>query len=620
MINFHKIKWFLCLALGVLIFTSLTIPVLAQNEFSSSYNITYNVDETGLTTVTEKITLKNLTDKYYASDFKLTISATDLRDVSMTDSQGPLDVQVNTQGTSTTISTQFDQQVAGKGKEYTFTLNFRSKDFAQNMGKVWQVTIPRISSPSNLEKFDLTLSVPNSFGDPTSIYPEPIRQSETVGKLNYFFSKDQLSKTGILASFGTEQLFNYNFGYQLKNDGLLPKYIQIPLPIDSANQKTLINSIEPKPENVVLDEDGNYLAIFNVRQRQNLKVNVSGFSKLARSEERKTLTEEEKKTYTESQRFWEKDSPQIKTKLNEILSGNPATVSEKARLINQFVASYLQYDSQRVANNDFTRLGALTALSNPSKALCTEYADLFVTLARSAGIPAREVIGYAYTTNTNIRPLSMQNNLLHAWAEYYDDEKGWVEVDPTWESTTGGVDYFSQFDLNHLAIAYMGESSEQPIGPSEILTTFAEEEVRPKPQMNLQIYIPNELFAGFPASATTKIENTGNIATTSARMTFTSQKLTVEGPTELQTPIIPPFGNLEYKYKLGTQSLSSEFTDNLELIFGNLKTNRVVQVKPLFYHQFFAASVFGVVIMIILLYAGTLAIHHKSPFHQAKKK
>jgi len=594
-------------------------PVYADNEFSSSYNITYDVDQTGVTTVTEKITLKNLTDKYYASDFKLSISATKVTEVSMTDSQGPLDVQVNTSGATTNINTQFNQQIAGKGKEYTFSLHFKSTDFAQKMGKIWQVTIPKIAEPGNLNQFNLTLSVPASFGDPTNILPEPVKQTETGSKLNYFFNKDQLSQAGILASFGNVQFFDFSFGYDLKNDGLLPKIIQIPIPTDYRNQKVLINSIEPKPENVVTDFDGNYLASFKVGQRQSVHVQVQGFAKLSPGNDKNMLSKEQKQIYTASQSYWEKDSPQVKTKLAEIFKSNPTTTNEKARLIDQFVASYLQYDENRVKNNDFRRLGALTALNNPQQSLCSEYADVFVTMARSAGIPAREVVGYAYTTNTSIRPLSLQNTYLHAWAQYFDNSAGWVDVDPTWQSTTGGVDYFSQFDLNHLVIGFMGDSSAQPLGPSQVNVTFAEPQDQ-KPQVNLQIIVPSEIYAGFPVDALVRVENSGNIATSSAKLQFKAQKLSVIGLQDIQTPPIPPFGQLEYDYKLGTQTLSSSFTDHIALTFGKLTTGRDVMVKPFLASRFFAAAVFGVAGFIALFYLGTLLLHHKSPFHELRGK
>jgi hypothetical protein len=59
---------------------------------------------------------------------------------------------------------------------------------------------------------------------------------------------------------------------------------------------------------------------------------------------------------------------------------------------------------------------------------CTEHSLLFVTLARAAGLPAREVSGLAYLDA--LHPLFG----WHAWGEIYDGTQ-WVSVDPTWNET-----------------------------------------------------------------------------------------------------------------------------------------------------------------------------------------
>ena len=57
---------------------------------------------------------------------------------------------------------------------------------------------------------------------------------------------------------------------------------------------------------------------------------------------------------------------------------------------------------------------------------CTEYAQLFISLARLNGIPAREVSGLAYNY--------IDDNPMfygHAWAEVWINGR-WKEVDPGW--------------------------------------------------------------------------------------------------------------------------------------------------------------------------------------------
>ncbi len=595
-------------------------PVFADNEFSSSYNINYDVDSSGVTVVTEKIALKNLTDRFYASSFNLSISATNVTDVAATDSQGPLEISTQNQGKKTNINVKFGQQVAGTGKEYPFTIKFKSKDFAQQQGRIWQVSIPKISSPGNLDKYDLTLSVPVSFGDPTSILPEPVKQSESAGKINFFFSKNQLTDSGISANFGSQQFFNFTLYYFMENNGLLPEIKEVILPSDSAYQKIILQKIEPKPENTYFDGDGNTIASFKLEKAQKINVAAAGLATLLlNSNQKVTLSDKQKQDYTSAQKYWEKDSPQISGKLNEIFSGKtPKNNQEKARLIYKYVVSSLSYDQERLKENNFQRLGALTALNNSAKALCLEFSDLFITLARAAGIPARELTGYAYSSNTDIRPLSLSKDILHAWAQYYDSALGWVMVDPTWENTTGGVDYFSKFDLNHLTLATRGQNSQKPDPPSDVRVEFGSQEATPSSNLNLQIFAPEELFAGFPSKIKVRIENQGNTATGSAQFAISSGKLDIVNADKtldhnFTTVSTPPFGNLEYEFSVKSKSPVVGFEDNIEVKLGTQTISKKVIIKPFFAFSLFSFGVVGVIVLMFLIYLFTVVFHLK--FH-----
>lgn len=99
-----------------------------------------------------------------------------------------------------------------------------------------------------------------------------------------------------------------------------------------------------------------------------------------------------------------------------------AKMYKTPRDIYNFVSRTLTYDYSRI-NKDTKRIGAKEILAAPTTALCMEFTDLFISIARAAGIPARRIVGYAYTNNTKLRPLSLVTDVLHAWPEYYDTEK-----------------------------------------------------------------------------------------------------------------------------------------------------------------------------------------------------
>lgn len=595
-------------------------PVFAAEEFGTSYDVVYDISENGETLVTEKITLRNLTSQYYASQFKLTIGATQITDVSASDDGGVMETKIEQKDSSTSIEVKFNQQVAGLGKQYPWTLQFKSKDFAEKIGKVWEVRAPKISSSTNLENYNLTISVPLSFGDPTLITPIPKSQTVSSGRLFLTFTKDQIQSSGVSANFGNIQLFDFDLTFHLENSSLVPILTNIALPPDTSFQDVIYQRIEPQPINITIDEDGNYLAWYRLVRGQKLDIKVVGSAKLYSNSKVKnpTLDNNLKNKYLSSDEYWEKDNPQILSRLDEILGPSPPqTTEEKARLIFLYVVNNLKYDQGRLSS-DIERFGAVTALNNPTSAVCMEFTDLFITLARAAGIPARELNGFAYTANPTLRPLSLTKDILHAWPEYFDDKKGWVMVDPTWENTTGGVDYFSKLDLNHFVFVTKGVSSSQPIPAGsykyqgvdsrDVKVNLSETDFLGKSQIDVKILEDGQLFAGFPGKIKVKISNFGNSLLSSSDLKVLASNINLESSNNLKTGPIPAYGNAEFTFNVKTKSLFEQTNDNIEVLIGSQKFNKEISIKPFLLFQTVPLIIAGIVFLMLAVYSTILFI------------
>lgn len=617
------------LLLFVLLFSfSIFSPrAYAASEFATSYDVLYDVGEDGVTKVTEKVTLKNLTSESYASLFKLTVGATSVFEPKAQDPGGTLNITQEQKNTSTTLSVKFNQQVAGLGKILPWTISFKSKDFAEKVGRIWQVRVPKISITSSLENYNLTLAVPQSFGIPSSITPAPKNQTVSSGKLFLTFDMDQLKTAGISATFGAYQLFDFNLTFHLENNSLAPMLTNIALPPDTAYQDVIYQRIEPKPVNVTVDNDGNFLAWFRVNRSQKIDVEVFGSAKIYAVSKAKnpSLTDNLRKKYTESQKYWEKDHPQLLAKLNEIMSPE-ASNGEKVKQIYDFVVNFLKYDAGRLQDTDTTdRLGALAALNNPDSAVCMEFTDLFIALTRAAGIPSRELDGFAYTANNTLRPLSLTKDILHAWPEYFDDRLGWVMVDPTWEQTTG-VDYFHKLDLNHFVFAIKGSSSSTPVAAGsykfkgqdsqDVKVSLSDNDFLGKPQIFVQIDAPDRIWAGFPGKVNVKITNSGNAIYPSDSLHLTANNLLILNANGQKLGPIPPYGEAKFDFNIRTKSLFDSYDDQITLLVGSQKFTKDVVIKPFFLFSA-APAVAGVIVAaMILVYLLVLGRH----VHSSRKK
>lgn len=591
-----------------------------RQEFATTYDVLYDVGEDGVTKVTEKINLKNLTSESYASLFKLTVGATSIFEPKAQDPGGTLNITEEQKNTSTILSVKFNQQVAGLGKILPWTISFKSKDFAEKVGRIWEVRVPKISITSSLENYNLTLAVPQSFGSPSSITPGPKSQTVSSGKLFLTFDMDQLKSAGVSATFGDYQLFDFNLIYHLENNSLAPMLTNIALPPDTAYQDVIYQRIEPKPINVTVDNDGNFLAWFRVLRGQKMDVEVFGSAKIYATSKAKnpSLTDNLRKKYTASQKYWEKDHPQLLAKLNEIMSPE-ASAEEKVKQIYDFVVNFLKYDSSRLQDNDTTdRLGALTALTNPDSAVCMEFTDLFIALTRAAGIPSRELDGFAYTANNSLRPLSLTKDVLHAWPEYFDDRLGWVMVDPTWEQTSG-VDYFHKLDLNHFVFAIKGSSPSTPVAAGsykfkgqnsqDVKVSLSDNDFLGKPQISVQIDAPDRIWAGFPGMAHIKIINSGNAVYPSDSLNLTATNLLILNASNQKLGPIPPYGEAKFDFNLRTKSLFDSFNDQIALVLGEKKFTKDVFIRPFILFQTLPLLIVVVIGSMALLYL-TILSHH----------
>jgi transglutaminase-like putative cysteine protease len=80
-------------------------------------------------------------------------------------------------------------------------------------------------------------------------------------------------------------------------------------------------------------------------------------------------------------------------------------------------------------------------LFTTKEGFCEHFASAFVFLMRSAGVPARVVMGYqGGETNTIDRIVTVRQSDAHAWAEVFLAERGWVRIDPTAASNPQRVD------------------------------------------------------------------------------------------------------------------------------------------------------------------------------------
>ncbi|KKR86002.1 MAG: hypothetical protein UU34_C0024G0010 [Candidatus Curtissbacteria bacterium GW2011_GWA1_41_11] len=612
---------FFCLFLSFLIFVLLllTLPTTASadGEFQTDYDVNYKVDEKGHTEIIQTITLENKTANYYADRFELKIGSIKVEGVKAQDGTGAIEPQVKFEENVSTIALKLNERVIGLGKKVTINLSYSSAELVTKSGQIWEISIPRLAKSPDLYNYSAQITVPRSFGPVAFTIPEPKTQSETSKTQIFTFDKDQLTASGISISFGQNQVFKFTLNYFLENSNLTAATGEITLPPDNNYQKIVLSKIEPEPENIIVDEDGNFIAKYKLAPKKQINITARGyvevFSKPFRNIDTK-LTDGEKEKYLQPQSYWETDSAQIKEKAQDL-----KTPEE----IYKFVVDYLKYSDSRLNLAKIDRLGALAAMNDPNSAVCMEFTDLFIALSRTAGIPAKEIVGYAYTQNTRLRPLSFaaQGDLLHAWPAYWDDELGWVQVDPTWGSTSGGLDFFNKMDFNHVTLAQRGLSSTLPYpagsfkkqqdeNKKTVDITFADQLPYKTSTPELSLSAPQFAISGIPIKLEAQVKNIGSTSFIDQTLTLESPGFEIKSPNPIPVKILPPYSKLQKTYLLKSPKLFEERIDTAILGFAEAQISKPIFVKP-FFRFFISSTAILSLIITIGLVATSFLIYKK---------
>lgn len=448
-VRLHKLKFFFLILFISLFF----VGSVKAEDYRSDFEVNYYPSDTGdslYTKVNFNIKITNFRSDIYVNKFSLLFPKSfEINNISASDDKGAITPILTTDETKNKIDLEFTDPNTGKDTENNFYLTFFQKNLFNTNGNVWEVILPTIDNLGT-STYKIIVNLPVNTDKKISIAkpkPDLITGNQIVWN-------NPSSKT-LYAVFGNQQYYQTKLIYNLINPKVVPGYTDIALPPDTLYQKIYIDQLNPQPESVFIDTDGNYLARYYLNPRENKQVVFNGMVEVLaqpRSEVReltnKQITSQQKYLLT-AKSFWEINDLQ---KINQFRTMDDVYYY----LVNNFKYNYKKITQ---AGN---RLGAQKALDNPTNVVCTEFTDTFVALAREKGVPAREIEGYGFSADTQLRPLSLKSDVLHAWPEYYDQSKKiWISVDPTWENTSG-IDYHSSFDLNHIVFAIHGKDPEYP--------------------------------------------------------------------------------------------------------------------------------------------------------------
>lgn len=536
------------------------IPVTATDDFHSTIESTYRISREGTTQVSHHIRITNKTPTIYLKQYAFKTSDFSLLNPKVRSGTKEIPANIVTNETGTSIGITFEDDVVGQSKVRDFFIEYVDTTSASVAGRVLEVHIPQLGNGTTFDSNRTILYTPVYFSLPVRVSQTPISSEfiQTEAKLAF----DRPNGEPISAIFGTDQNYKMTLRYHLENPTSNPAIAQIALPPDTQHQKMHYHDLDPLPQEMKQDSDGNWIASYQIPASSVTVVHLTAEAKVSLEPNPDVPLIPVQKSHTQNDKYWESTNSVIKEK---------AQTFTTAESIYNHIVDTLSYSRKELTPDTVTRYGAVEAFKNADDAVCQEFTDSFIAIARAANIPARRLVGYAYSQNSMLRPASFAGDVLHSWPEYFDSEQNrWISIDPTWGDTTGGVDYFHLFDLNHIVFAINGNSSTlpNPAGSYKVLSEAETTDVDVSisdtqfptitPDISTQLVQKKFFFIPIPGMFTISITNNSGQAWYDIQPQITTQDpdVTVKIGEKNALAILLPFQTKTFGVTFFTKGLS----------------------------------------------------------------
>lgn len=232
--------------------------------------------------------------------------------------------------------------------------------------------------------------------------------------------------------FKPDEKFKFVISRKVKFSGNMTDVdFSFEIPSDIVNRQKIYElNIVPKPAKITHSGDKTTAHIFMKNPPQNFTFTISGIASVKAynlAEAEKTnknidgaLSDYEREKYLRSEERIYPENDIIRQAAAQI--PNSQSEEDTVKNVFDFVVNHMQYnpfDANKVK-------GSVRALQTGT-GVCEEFADLFVSLCRAKGIPARTVAG----CDLPFTDYSLSYNSGHKWCEVYLKDYGWVLFDAT---------------------------------------------------------------------------------------------------------------------------------------------------------------------------------------------
>lgn len=302
----------------------------------------------------------------------------------------------------------------------TATLSFDTDSLLREYAKTTVFALPQLpASAANVTSIEIEAPVERGL----AVNYSPVTPDSSIGggQQSYRFEADEQGVPRVLMLFGTAASAQAKWQTRLSNGSWWWRTMQLVLPPDTNQQTVFLKSVDPKPSQLHVDQDGNIIAEYRIGPKKSVNVTAEALIGL------RSVTYNTTNTRTLA------DLPQQ-------LSGYMTGHDEPADSAVLVVVKRL-YDE---AEASIESLGV--------ESVVTQLRDKL----QSAGVPVRTIHGVRFVSGGQL----VDSHTDSQWLEVFVPGIGWMTLDPA-----SGA--YGRSDFQHLALAItspLSQPSYTPVG------------------------------------------------------------------------------------------------------------------------------------------------------------
>ncbi len=432
-------------------------PVSSQSDISETAKLSYTIDENGSTSFKYTISLESERSRITAiSKYTILLPFKELDFYTITADGENLRAHREVSDNGVELTLDLEEKILSSEDPIEIALEGEFKTpMIEKAPKAKILVLPGSISGINVEK--AKVKYPKSFG-PISNLSQEWQLEE--GKDNIKLEGTDVGKA-INLIWGEKVTYDFGIEKTLVGDpSQAERTFDLNVPKSHFNQKVLFSKIEPTPDFAYQDAEGNVFFSYKITAGTEIDIHILGQIEISleNGDRSKDIGVFQKPILTETKGYWLLENEYELNRLEVFL--NRKGIEENninqmdAETKKKFYKEAYTYTIDRLSFGDFkktslesyTRQGASHVASNRRSASPEDYVDFLSAIYRKYSVPTRMLEGYV-----NV----LDQGFYHSWLEYWNEDDGWITIDPSLEDYSGGS-YFKRNLPNHVVIISRG--------------------------------------------------------------------------------------------------------------------------------------------------------------------